>query len=597
MSKQVDNYILERKVGAGQFGEVYKGFNKINNQDIAVKVVKRELLTGKFLELLENEIKVLRACDNINIIKLYDLKKTSHNFYLILEFCNEGDMSQYLKQKKWLTEDEAVDYLIQILNGFKTLVKNNIIHRDFKLANILKHNGIIKIADFGFSKLLGKDGMTATMLGSPLNMAPEVLIGSIYTNKADIWSIGTVFFEMLFNRPAYIAGNIIDLIRNIKTKKLDIPRKTNNISPVCEDILRRMLDADPEYRISWEDLFKHKITYYREESIKKDLEDTLKTQNVDLMLNMSRFYINNNKVVQHVAEINKKQELNDFTREITKGNNENIAEYKGPIFKIGSEQNKEEEKKYEILYSAKPGTKNIISNNAHLNELSKEETAGESLIKLVKKNSNKILHERNKYVFLASVAEDALTKKIGLSEYVGFALVKKLLIMIEFLRTKLSSNSNFLDFEEWDYYIKTQEYQDIKKYIIGEFEVFEVYFNCMYDRIINLKKVHPKIDGNYIEIVNKNFSKSIDKIFGNVIKDYVDEIITLLINGKIKDKEEAKDFWLHADQLIDCLKLEEIFKFEDINKQQFNFKQFYEQIKTLDLETLAIRVKSKVKTV
>lgn len=95
----------------------------------------------------------------------------------MLEYCNEGDLMQYLKEKKTLHEEEAIEFLIQIINAFKTLVKNKIMHRDFKLANILKHDGNIKIADFGFSKLLGNDNMTSTMLGSPLNMAPEVLNG------------------------------------------------------------------------------------------------------------------------------------------------------------------------------------------------------------------------------------------------------------------------------------------------------------------------------------------------------------------------------------------------------------------------------------
>jgi serine/threonine-protein kinase ULK/ATG1 len=91
-------------------------------------------------------------------------------------------------------------------------------HRDFKLANILKHEGNIKIADFGFAKLLGNDNMTSTMLGSPLNMAPEILNGLEYTNKADIWSIGTVFYELLFGKPPYTASNMIDLIKNIQNK-------------------------------------------------------------------------------------------------------------------------------------------------------------------------------------------------------------------------------------------------------------------------------------------------------------------------------------------------------------------------------------------
>jgi len=295
-------------------------------------VVKRDLLKGKFLELLENEIKVLKSCDNVNIIKLYDMKKTANNFYLILEYCNEGDLGDYLKQKKYLTEEEAVEFLIQIFNAFKTLIKNNIMHRDFKLANILKHNGNIKIADFGFSKLMGKEGMTGTMLGSPLNMAPEVLDGAYYNNKADIWSIGTVFYELLFGKPPYVAGNIIDLIKNIKNQQLKFPKKINNISPECEDVIRRMLTVNPEERAGWDELWKHKINFYREEKIKKDLEDTLKSQELNLVLNLSKFYINNNKVVQHVADINKKEDLNNFTREVVKGKKKE-GQFDGQVFK------------------------------------------------------------------------------------------------------------------------------------------------------------------------------------------------------------------------------------------------------------------------
>ena len=98
-------------------------------------------------------------------------------------------------------------------------------HRDFKLANLMKHNNSVKIADFGFSKILDNDSKTDTMLGSPLNMAPEILNGDSYDNKADIWSLGTVFYEMLFGKPPFVASNIIDLLKNIKNKPLEIPRK------------------------------------------------------------------------------------------------------------------------------------------------------------------------------------------------------------------------------------------------------------------------------------------------------------------------------------------------------------------------------------
>lgn len=100
------------------------------------------------------------------------MKKTTNNFYLIMEFCNDGDLDTYVKKRKYLTEDESVEILCELINGFHHLFKHNILHRDLKLANILRHDGVTKIADFGFSKILGEETLAETILGSPLNMAP-----------------------------------------------------------------------------------------------------------------------------------------------------------------------------------------------------------------------------------------------------------------------------------------------------------------------------------------------------------------------------------------------------------------------------------------
>ena len=142
---------------------------------MAIKSIKRKNLDGKCYELLENEIKALLKCNsNTNITTLFDINKTSNNIYLVMEYCEGGDLMNLCEKTK-LPEEEAVAIFLQILNGFKTLVKNKIIHRDFKLANVLCKNGVIKIADFGFAKILDDDSFTKTVLGSPLNMAPEII--------------------------------------------------------------------------------------------------------------------------------------------------------------------------------------------------------------------------------------------------------------------------------------------------------------------------------------------------------------------------------------------------------------------------------------
>ena len=109
-------------------------------------------------------------------------------------------------------------------------------HRDFKLPNILKHNGVIKIADFGFSKILGEEAFATTMLGSPLNMAPEILGGKDYNNKADIWSIGTCFYELLFGKPPYTAANIVDLLAKIKKRPFKLSSSCG-LKPEVIDVL------------------------------------------------------------------------------------------------------------------------------------------------------------------------------------------------------------------------------------------------------------------------------------------------------------------------------------------------------------------------
>ena len=143
---------------------------------------------------------MLKTCDNPHIIKLLALKKTPHNYYLMLEYCDGGDLLAKVKEEGPLSVETAIVFFCQILNGFQSLVNNKIMHRDFKLANILLHEGNVKIADFGFAKLLAGEDFTNTMLGSPLNMAPEVLANSKYGSKADIWSIGACIYEMLFGK-------------------------------------------------------------------------------------------------------------------------------------------------------------------------------------------------------------------------------------------------------------------------------------------------------------------------------------------------------------------------------------------------------------
>lgn len=98
-------------------------------------------------------------------------------------------------------------------------MRKNIIHRDLKPENILLKDGKAKIADFGLSKIINKNNMAVTFAGSPLNVAPEILQGEVYDNRVDIYSLGTILYEMLFGVTPFSESNVNDLIKSIKAKR------------------------------------------------------------------------------------------------------------------------------------------------------------------------------------------------------------------------------------------------------------------------------------------------------------------------------------------------------------------------------------------
>ncbi|EGR29303.1 protein kinase domain protein [Ichthyophthirius multifiliis] len=258
MSKVIENYVLLEVIGSGQYGKVYRAKNIKNEQIVAIKVVQLEKFreVPKLHEFTMNEIRTLTKIDNPNCVRFQEMLKTSNNMYLIYEYCNGGTLEQAIHKRKFLSEQESIKIFAQLLNAFKSIIKENILHRDLKPSNILIHNNIIKIADFGFCKSLSHShDMTATMVGSPIYMAPEVLKGNTYNSKADIWSLGVVFFECLFGYCPYEDQSIGKLITQIDNKELQIPRYINQISKKAEDLLRAMLIVDQKKRVEWHVLY------------------------------------------------------------------------------------------------------------------------------------------------------------------------------------------------------------------------------------------------------------------------------------------------------------------------------------------------------
>ncbi|XP_056138986.1 serine/threonine-protein kinase ULK2 [Lampris incognitus] len=254
-------------VGHGAFAVVFKGrHRKKTDWEVAIKSINKKNLSKSQI-LLGKEIKILKELQHENIVALYDVQETPNCVFLVMEYCNGGDLADYLQAKGTLREDTLRVFLQQIAAAMRILNSKGIIHRDLKPQNILLSyvgrkrsslNGIrIKIADFGFARYLQSNMMAATLCGSPMYMAPEVIMSQSYDAKADLWSIGTVIYQCLVGKPPFQASSPQDL-RMFYEKNTNlqpvIPRET---SPQLSDLLLGLLQRNQKDRMDFDTFFSH----------------------------------------------------------------------------------------------------------------------------------------------------------------------------------------------------------------------------------------------------------------------------------------------------------------------------------------------------
>lgn len=263
-AKKIDkyHYNLHDIIGQGSFATVYLGKDIEKNELRAIKVINTSTIhkDQAVMSSLISEIKIIKSLDNPNIIKCYDVLTTTNNTYLIMDYCEGGDLKSYLKKQKRVSEEKALIILKQILNGYRELYKNGIIHRDLKTENILLKNEIFKLADFGFAKILNnfeKDVLKA-LVGTPLYMSPQILKHEDYTSKSDIWSIGIIYYEMIYGKTPWISKSDHDLLKKILSETIEFPEGIS-ISEKSKNFIVGCLKIEENERYSWSDIYSHEL--------------------------------------------------------------------------------------------------------------------------------------------------------------------------------------------------------------------------------------------------------------------------------------------------------------------------------------------------
>uniref|UniRef100_A0A672UXT9 non-specific serine/threonine protein kinase n=1 Tax=Strigops habroptila TaxID=2489341 RepID=A0A672UXT9_STRHB len=241
----VGKFEFSRKdlIGHGAFAVVFKGRHKEKPElEVAVKCINKKNL-AKSQTLLGKEIKILKELKHENIVALYDFQELANSVYLVMEHCNVFHLWLFFNSflaMRTLSEDTIRLFLQQIAGAMKMLHSKGIIHRDLKPQNILlsyaggrksnPNNIRIKIADFGFARYLQNNMMAATLCGSPMYMAPEVIMSQHYDAKADLWSIGTIIYQCLTGKAPFQASSPQDLRLFYEKNKMLMPNSGSGSS-------------------------------------------------------------------------------------------------------------------------------------------------------------------------------------------------------------------------------------------------------------------------------------------------------------------------------------------------------------------------------
>ncbi|XP_075243359.1 uncharacterized protein LOC142337750 isoform X3 [Convolutriloba macropyga] len=256
-------------IGHGSFAIVFKGrtLKEEPKRPVAVKYIQQKNVS-KNPKLLQHEISILKQLKHHNVVQLYDCFQDKAGIHLVMEFCNGGDLQDYLNKKKVLSEPVIRMFLKQIASALKLMDDKSIVHRDLKPQNLLlafdplvkcplPEDIRIKVADFGFARYLEVDAMAVTLCGSPMYMAPEVMMHQEYDSRADIWSVGTIIFQCLVGKAPFVFPNPQKLRAFYENNPNLRPNVPEHASSSLKSLLLMILRRDPEHRCTFKEFYAH----------------------------------------------------------------------------------------------------------------------------------------------------------------------------------------------------------------------------------------------------------------------------------------------------------------------------------------------------
>ena len=644
--KSVKYYHLIEEIGKGATGKVWLSVDERKNELLAIKAIPNEYLKKEEGAVrIKSELANLHKLKHKNIIQIKGYESTKRNTYIALEYCNGGNLHEYQKFYQKTTKTTINEFYIQklmkqITAGLEYMHLNNIIHRDIKLENILlnfdkysnfvikgklppkvKYENIslsdsftVKIADLGFSKDIEASNITSTILGTPINMSPDIVEnyvskeGKKYNSSVDLWSLGAITYELLTGKTAFSGDQYKEIFKQIMEGKYTLPSSLV-VSVEIISFINGLLQFYPEKRLNWEQIKSHpfltkstdSFTYIQLKSIadedKKNIE--LNTKNCDnllwilfkgkLNLNLDKINMNEIKEQKNKQNIKENTVDNEEIKKAIKKEKNKIKEEK-----IRLEKEKQEAEKLKKEAEQIKNEVNLIKqkNEQKEKELKDEEIKRKNLEEKLKKEGElnqqkeqeikKQMDEYQNQIKELEKEKNENNQKLKEAE--------KLLKNAEKMKKAAENQINILnknkELEEKKRKEEEEKMKQKEKELIEEKNKFE-------KEIENIKNEQNKKNENFEEEKNKllkqieeinqaknNLEKQVDKNkeMENelqkkefVIKEYQDKIKNLT---DAKDKEiqkyenEKKELELLQDKIKSQVENLKLNLLEENNKQK-----------------------------
>ena len=417
----VDNYHLIEIIGEGKASKVYIGIDDKNNQIVAVKRLPKKSLNERLIKNLRRELNILHKLENPKIISLKNFKKTANNLYIILEYCNGGDLDTYSKNyisknKRPLNEFYIQKIIQQIAPAIEYMHSNNIIHRDIKLENILinfdnypnilksgklppklkfedmslNKSFTLKISDLGYAKDYVNDIEGSTLMGNPKYISPDILEqkGDIkkYNTSTDLWSLGVITYELLTGTTLFIGNTPDEIIQNIKNKIYNIPKKLRTSVEIIS-FINGLLQYNPEKRLNWEQINSHpfltknvndftfidlEMTTEEEQNVKgKDIGNLLWFffKNKNLNINIDKLNQKEAKKPEIKKEIDKNKVINEEVKTALEKERIESEKEKQKIKDMKAQAEQEKKKAEQIIINKKKEQEKLVNEEKNIKNI------------------------------------------------------------------------------------------------------------------------------------------------------------------------------------------------------------------------------------